>query len=195
LADKKTEANKGKEFIEKGIKAMRFYRIGDLLKRTDKRSSGYLRSVAFNAYYLGSAASVLSYRQLLKHKDIHYKYEGSLQRWGNATGSYNVNLYSYRNQDKNSKHKRTYFAEYTINTRMESEYITITYFFGRKPKKKDLTTAYLINIVSSITEDKETKFSCRHCGKTIHWLDLKGDLEKKLNLWQDYNCGCKKEKA
>lgn len=81
-------------------------------------------------------------------------------------------------------------AQYSMRTAIDDYDIT-RFYFVKKPRENDILTAQKIS-------DLQTKFflrrlitfTCWECGRKVHWLDVEGNFDKKVDCLEDSYCGC-----
>lgn len=86
-----------------------------------------------------------------------------------------------------------WLAEYSYRTDID-DYDICTYFFDKKPTKKNILTAKLLEDIEFYFNyhgwNKNT-FTCWECGsKDVNWLDIEGNLETKWDQFKEKYCGC-----
>ena len=89
--------------------------------------------------FIGVIIDKISYKEKLEKKGIRIKRIGVLYNNENFVGSWKIQVYRYKN-----KNELRYFAENIVNKNIKEKRKYISYFFNKKPKKKDLKVIYSI---------------------------------------------------
>jgi len=78
-------------------------------------------------------------------------------------------------------------------------YDHLTYYFDASPMKSDIEKARIVNKVKHgiETERLQQQFSCRTCGKRVHWTDLtpptpdcENAYKQQIIMLRDQQCSC-----
>ena len=65
-------------------------------------------------------------------------------------------------------------------------------YFNHKPTNREIRIAKIIAKSDAMFKVKKWReyFKCWECGVSVHWLDIKGDIFKKIDCMEDRYCGC-----
>jgi hypothetical protein len=84
-----------------------------------------------------------------------------------------------------------YVVAYQIRTDIDAFHEN-RYFFDRHPGIKGFRDALMIDGIETkfaINTLKE-EFTCHECGHHVHWLDIAGSLQDKIDCLKERYCGC-----
>lgn len=147
----------------------------DFEKAFDKRTYNYLQSCKKNLGLI----------------DIKYGYDGeifenqfSYRIWADLTGSGAVEVGQLEDG--------TWVAEFSYRCGID-DYVIVDMYFEKKPSKKDIMTAKLIEDILDYLfrprwEPFFMTFNCWECGSETHWLDIPGSLEEKWEYYKEKFC-------
>jgi len=84
-----------------------------------------------------------------------------------------------------------FVAQFSYRTDIDN-YIVEKHYFDHFPSQQNIRTILLIEEIEQyfMLNPGSYKFQCWECGRTIHWLDIEGDLAKKFANTKDQYCGC-----
>ena len=170
---------------------MKVYKAEDLFKNTDERLEKHMNDRINEIDFLGTIVGKKYYRKKLKNKRIKFQRIGVLYNNDNnyykIKGNNKIIIYRYL-KDKNY----TYFAEVDFSMKASDNFMVYNYFFSKKPKHRELFTAYWLNKLS-----QEIKLSnidivhkCDKCGKEKHIVDIDKvkNIKERYVAMKNYTC-------
>lgn len=74
----------------------------------------------------------------------------------------------------------------------EEDYVVEKHYFNRFPSPQNVQEMIAIRKIEEYfsLNPGTYKFQCWKCGKTVHWLDIKGGLKEKIEKAKEKYCGC-----
>lgn len=158
--------------------------------RFDTKSTKYLLGTIRNIELNGILNGWEGANELTKQAKGNVEKIGSYNMYGNLTGSGKVDIFKLSTDSTIQ-----YSSELCYRTGIDN-YNIESYIFDKKPEKKDIKIARVIEDIYTKTRRKELnqKFECWECGSKIHWTEIRTPYERekgilaKFEKWQDECC-------
>jgi hypothetical protein len=150
-----------------------------------ERTKAYLAAEKERIGYFHTNDSHYGIAEILKMKGYNAEVK-KVAEYNRLYMDANAIIYEYE-----AEGKLCYCAELSYRTEID-DYNVETIIFKKMPSEKDVVIARLIESIPFYMQFKGLKptFTCWECGRTVHWLDIEGDIEQKYKLWKEKYCGC-----
>ena len=169
---------------------MKIYKAENLFENTDNRLEKHMKEKFKKIGFLGTIVSKKIYRKELDNKGIKYQRVGVLYNNNNyykIKGNNRMIIYRYL---KNKNY--TYFIEVQFSMKTNDNFMVYNYFFSKKPKHKELFTAYWLNKLNQDIKLKKLDIvnKCEKCGKEQHILDIEKvkNIKERYVAMKNYTC-------